>query len=253
MFGEEGQEEVRLVVTPRRQEKALEKELISLFHFIKKQSKVVYNIKNDAYQSGLETINIPTADIDQLHLPTRDKFAQLFRVLDKRKVNETKVNDSMAATSPTGDKRKDDSIVSQAAEEVKQSLQQTLQKVGEDLTQTIDPKLLEESMKPLDVAVYHDLQKMEKRTLGELVKKIQDQVHIAKTRLKILTDKLEQQYSGGNIAEFESAIEDKKYYEGKLAKLKLQNKQLVETVKSQQRLLNKEELKKTTLGRSLHT
>ena len=85
-----------------------------------------------------------------------------------------------------------------------------------------------------------------------MVKRIQDQVAIAKARIKILTDKLEHEYAGGNIAEFESAIEDKKYYEAKLTKLQLQHKQLTETVQSQQRLLAKEELKKTTLGKALH-
>ena len=103
--------------------------MISLFQFVKKQSKIVYNIKNDTDQSGLETINIPTSDIDQLHLPSREGYPQLFRVLDKKKVNETRINDSMAA-GVTGERRKDDTIISQAAEEVKQSLQQTLQKVG---------------------------------------------------------------------------------------------------------------------------
>lgn len=237
-------------MTARRQEKALEKELLSLFQFVKKQSKVVYNIKNDTYQSGLETINIPTSDIDQLHLPSREGYPQLFRVLDKKKINETRINDSMAA-GVTGERRKDDTIVSQAAEDVKQSLQQTLQKVGENLKQTIDPKLLEESLKPLDVSQFKDLAKQDRRTLAELVKRIQDQVLISRARVKILLDKLEQEHAGGHIAEFESAIEDKKYYEAKLGKLQLQNKQLTETVQSQQRLLAKEELKKTSLGKAL--
>jgi hypothetical protein len=104
----------------KQMEKELENELTNLYQFILKQSKVIYKVRNDAYNSGLDTVNIPTEDLDQLHLPTRETHQNLFRVLDKKKVNETR------QLSKEGNK---DETLNSALEDVKSNLNRTIQKV----------------------------------------------------------------------------------------------------------------------------
>lgn len=81
--------------------------------------------ENDVYNSGLETINIPTDEVDKLHLPTREKFPQLYRVIDRQKINELKTG------SVEG--KKEETIRS-LAEEIRQEVTKTLQKVSRAMT-----------------------------------------------------------------------------------------------------------------------
>lgn len=62
---------------------------------------------------------IPTEQIDHLQMPSREHYPQLFRVLDKLKINETMTQKSEA--------KKDETMAS-FVEDVRQSVTKTLQK-----------------------------------------------------------------------------------------------------------------------------
>lgn len=82
-----------------------------------------------------------------------------------------------------------------------------------------------------------ELEKLDKKGLTEMIKKLNDQLEIQRARVAALNDKIDKEYQGGKIAETESLITDLAYYEKKIEQQKLAGKQAKETIDSQLRLL----------------
>lgn len=162
-------------------------------------------------------------------MPNRQKFPQLFRVLDKLKIADTKTISGMG--------KKDETMAS-FVEEVKQSISRTLQQANTGLNQTAGEKTGSE----LDIDFKTiDPDKMNAKKLVETMKKMNDQAAAQRLRIKLLNEKIENEYGGEQIAEVEGIIEDINYYKEKIEKEKKKSLQLKSSIGSQNRLLAKEQ------------
>lgn len=78
----------------------------------------------------------------------------------------------------------------------------------------------------------------------ETAKKLEEQTNMQRARIRILGEKIEQNYDGGKIAEKDNLIQDITYYKDKIEKQKKKTIQLKTMIESQNRLLAKEETRK---------
>lgn len=89
-----------------------------------------------------------------------------------------------------------------------------------------------------------DFAKMDKQKLVETIKKLNEQANVQRARIRILADKIDTEYGGGQIAEIEGVLEDINYYKEKIEKQKSKKITLKSTIDSQNRLISKEETRK---------
>ncbi|CAK59355.1 unnamed protein product (macronuclear) [Paramecium tetraurelia] len=66
----------------------MKSELFELYDVVMKTFRVIEKIENGAYSSGIRSFNIPA--MDKPHIPTRNKFKNLFKYLDQRSLKNTK-------------------------------------------------------------------------------------------------------------------------------------------------------------------
>ncbi|CAD8199501.1 unnamed protein product [Paramecium octaurelia] len=74
----------------KMQIKDLKVELFELYDVVMKTFRVIEKIENGAYSSGIRSFNIPS--MDKPHIPTRNKFKNLFKYLDQRSLKNTKLD-----------------------------------------------------------------------------------------------------------------------------------------------------------------
>lgn len=91
---------------------------------------------------------------------------------------------------------------------------------------------------------------MDKQKLVETIKKMNEQTNVQRARIRVLADKIDNEYGGGQIAEFEGVLEDITYYAEKIAKQKAKTNSLKSTIDSQNRLISKEETRKFLASKS---
>lgn len=164
-------------------------------------------------------------------MPTREEYSNLFRILDKIKITESK-NESRIGG------KKEDTMASMA-EEIRNNLTRTmLQQTGESPEGKNGGE--EFSFTP---PVPADYEKLEKKDLAVVFRKMLKHIEMQKQRIGLLTEKIEKKSQNGNIAEFEVILEDIKYYQSKIQRQKVIQKQTNSIIDSQKRLLAKENIK----------
>ncbi|CAD8094785.1 unnamed protein product [Paramecium primaurelia] len=72
----------------KMQIKDMKTELFELYDIVMKAFRVIEKIENGAYSSGIRSFNIPA--MDKPHIPTRNKFKNLFKYLDSKSLKNTK-------------------------------------------------------------------------------------------------------------------------------------------------------------------
>lgn len=95
-----------------------------------------------------------------------------------------------------------------------------------------------------------DVSKMDRATLIETIKKMNEQAGVQRARIRILADRIDNEYGGGKIAELESVLEDINFYKERIQKEKTKKSNLKTTVDSQNRLISKEETRKFLASKS---
>lgn len=142
---------------------------------------------------------------------------------------------------------KKDETMKSMVEDIRQEVTKTLQKVGHRLIKTDEFKLTSDQY--LDTSKL-DVNKMDKAKLIETIKLLNEQANVQRARVRVLADKIDSEYGGGQIAEIEGILEDISYYNEKIQKQKAKKTTLKSTIDSQNRLISKEETRKFLASKS---
>jgi hypothetical protein len=60
-------------------------EMINLYEVLLRQSAILKNVENGGYSSGIKGVNIPILEKRKINLPTREKYSELYKSIEKSK------------------------------------------------------------------------------------------------------------------------------------------------------------------------
>lgn len=191
---------------------------------------IISKIETGQYSGGIRSFNIPNRD--KPSLPTRQKFKNLFNLLDQKHIHSTLTDSKLKFTQK--------SLQNQQEKQFEQSLGMQSKVQDQMLDRSQKERLFLNQQDLVDLQVNLNKFKQDKDFPNILIyaQRIKDSLQSSLAREKEMREKINQFEQINNNIDINAVLKEKEYYEKKYLDEVKKNNQTRVIVESQKRLLS---------------